>query len=231
MAKAAHLGFEYVEPMVHHGRELLSAAGYFHSVSLLDDPFRVADAAAEHGLRLSALSAHGPLARPDVSLDYLRQAVRFAGEAGAPFVVSDDGPSRPEWATRDELDVLMKYTLREATAVAERRDVGVLLETHAEFTATPDALERTLALAPSEALAINFDTGNSFLSGNDPHEWLDRVLDCVMHVHAKDISRKDAEQYRGKVRGMLGCACGDGVIDWERIVEICRSAPRDLVLS
>ena len=30
--KAAELGYEYVEPMVHWGRELLSEAGYFHSV-------------------------------------------------------------------------------------------------------------------------------------------------------------------------------------------------------
>jgi len=35
--KAAELGYEYVEPMVHWGRELLSEAGYFHSVSMLED--------------------------------------------------------------------------------------------------------------------------------------------------------------------------------------------------
>jgi hypothetical protein len=34
--KAAELGYQYVEPMVHWGRELLSEAGYFHSVSLLE---------------------------------------------------------------------------------------------------------------------------------------------------------------------------------------------------
>jgi hypothetical protein len=39
--KAAELGYEYVEPMVHWGRELLSEAGYFHSVSMLDDPLRI----------------------------------------------------------------------------------------------------------------------------------------------------------------------------------------------
>jgi hypothetical protein len=39
--KAAELGYEYVEPMVHWGRELLSEAGYFHSVSMLDDPYRI----------------------------------------------------------------------------------------------------------------------------------------------------------------------------------------------
>jgi hypothetical protein len=28
--RAAQMGFHYVEPMVHNGRELLSEAGYFH---------------------------------------------------------------------------------------------------------------------------------------------------------------------------------------------------------
>jgi sugar phosphate isomerase/epimerase len=88
-----------------------------------------------------------------------------------------------------------------------------------------------MALVDSPALAINFDTGNTFLSGNDPHEWLAQIIDHVVHVHAKDISHQDAELYRGKVKGMLGCACGDGVMDWPRIIETCRNAPRDIVLS
>jgi hypothetical protein len=37
VAKAAEIGYEYIEPMVHLARELLSEAGYFHSVSLFDD--------------------------------------------------------------------------------------------------------------------------------------------------------------------------------------------------
>ena len=93
------------------------------------------------------------------------------------------------------------------------------------------AHDRVCALVDSPALGTNIDTGNSFLSGNDPHEWLEAAIDDVVHVHAKDISAADAERYRGKVRGMLGCACGDGVIDWARVVETCRRAPRDLVLS
>ena len=93
------------------------------------------------------------------------------------------------------------------------------------------ALARTFGLINSPALAINFDTGNAFLSGNDPHEWLADIIDDVVHVHAKDISQETADLYRGKVKGMLGCACGAGVIDWERIVETCRSAAQDIVLS
>ena len=230
-ATAARIGFAYIEPMVHWGRELLSAAGYFHSVSMLDDPLRIRSVVEAHGLRISAISAHSPLCRPDVSTDYLRQAARFAAECGSPIIITDDGPARPDWADDAELHVLMRYVLEEAVAAAAARGVTVALETHAEFTATPAAFARTAGLVASPALGMNLDTGNSFLSGNDPHAWLEAAIDEVVHVHAKDISAADAERCRGKVRGMLGCACGDGVIDWARIVETCRRAPRDLVLS
>jgi sugar phosphate isomerase/epimerase len=232
MAEAASLGFEYVEPMVHWGRELLSAAGYFHSVSMLDDPFRVRRAAEQHGLKISALSAHSPLCRPDVSTDYLKQAVRFAAECGAPVIVTDDGPARPDW-TDDVADhVLMRYVLNEVVSAAEARGVTVGIETHAEYTSTPANLRRVMELmSPGPALGVNFDTGNTYLSGNDPHDWLEQIIADVVHVHAKDISAEDSALYRGKVWGMLGCACGDGVLDWERIVAVCRAGPRDLVLS
>jgi sugar phosphate isomerase/epimerase len=131
----------------------------------------------------------------------------------------------------DEHHTLMRYVLQEAVAAAESRGITVALETHADYTCTPAALERTFGLVKSAAVGINFDTGNAYLSGNDPHEWLERIIDRVVHVHAKDISHADGERYRGKVHGMLGCACGDGVVDWQRIVETCRRAPRDLVLS
>src|SRR4051794_4605799 len=160
MAKAADLGFEYVEPMVHWGRELLSAAGYFHSVSMLEDPYRVRSAAAENGLKISALSAHSPLCRPDISTDYLKQAVRFAKECGAPMIVTDDGPDKPAWADVDQNHTLMRYVLEEALTAAQRRDITVALETHADYTSTPEALERTFGLVDSPALGINFDTGN-----------------------------------------------------------------------
>ena len=48
---------------------------------------------------------------------------------------------------------------------------------------------------------------------------LDAIASKVVHVHAKDISTKQAEEERGKVTGTaVGCACGEGVIDWHRVV-------------
>ena len=41
-----------------------------------------------------------------------------------------------------------------------------------------------------------------------------------------------AERERGVVTGTpVGCACGDGVVDWERVLSILRTLDRDLVLS
>ncbi len=112
--KAAELGYEYVEPMVLWGREMLSEAGYFHSVSMLDDPFRIKRACEKAGVKLSGLSSHSTLCKPEISVEYLKQGIRFAAECGAPVVNSDEGP-KPKWTTEEEDFTLMRYTLREAS--------------------------------------------------------------------------------------------------------------------
>ena len=96
--RAAQLGFRWVEPMVHNGRELLSEAGYFHSFSMDDDPLEMKDILDRHGVKASGLSAHCPLMRPEISVPYLQKAIRFAATLGAPVVNTDEG-IRPEWVT------------------------------------------------------------------------------------------------------------------------------------
>lgn len=230
--KAADLGYDYVEPMVHWGRELLSEAGYFHSVSMLDDPLRIKRACAKAGIKLSGLSAHTPLTKPEIGVEYLKQAIRFAAECGAPVVNTDEGPKQP-WTTEEEDFTLMRYTLMEAAKVAEPRGIFIGLECHQQYSKFPEGLDRIARLVKSPAIGINFDTGNSYLAGQDPYQWLNHVAGRLVHLHAKDISVTHAEAERGKVTGTpVGCACGDGVIDWSRVIKICRQkAKRDLVFS
>ena len=231
VAKAAKLGYEYVEPMVHWGRELLSEAGYFHSVSMLDDPLRIKRACAGTGIKLSGLSAHTPLCKPEISVEYLKQAIRFAAECGAPVVNTDEGP-KPQWTTPEEDHLLMRYTLMEAAKVAEPRGILIGLEPHQQYSQHPEGLDRICGLVKSPAVGINFDTGNSYLCGHDPYQWLERVLDRLVHLHAKDISVQQSSSDRGNVTGTpVGCACGDGVIEWQRVMRICQKAKRDIVLS
>jgi sugar phosphate isomerase/epimerase len=229
--KAAEFGYEYVEPMVHWGRELLSEAGYFHSVSMLDDPMRIRRACENAGIKLSGLSAHTPLCKPEISTEYLKQAIRFAAECGAPVVNTDEG-LKQAWSTVEEDHVLMRYVLMEAAKVAEPRNILIGLEPHQQYSKDPDGLERMRQLVDSPVIGINFDTGNSYLCGHDPEQWLRDVNEHLVHLHAKEIPGAQAEAERGKVTGTaVGCACGEGVIDWKGVIGVLKECPRDIVMS
>ncbi len=228
---AKELGYEYIEPMVHWGRELLSEARYFHSVSMLDDPFRIRDAVEAAGLKLSALSSHSQLSKPEIAVEYLKQAARFAKECGAPIINTHEG-HKQTWTTEEEDFVLIKYSIMEASKVASRRGIKIGLETHQTYSLVPDKYERILNLVDSPYIGANFDTGNAYLGGLDPVEQVERFKNRIIHMHAKDISVEQSNAERGKVMGTaVGCACGDGVIDWEKIVAIIRPLPQDIVLS
>jgi len=230
--KAAEMGFEYIEPMVHFGRELMSEAGYFHTVSMFDDPFRIKEACDKAGLKISGLQSHGPLGRPEVHGEYIKLAVRVAAEIGVPVINTDEG-KKAKWTTEEEDFVLIKYTLQEAAFVAERRGVKIGLEPHAQYSKTPEGLDRIYNLVDSDAIGINLDTGNAYLAGQDVYAWLERVAERLVHLHAKDISVEHSDAERGKVTGTpVGCACGDGVLDWARIIGIVQDkTPRDIVFS
>lgn len=231
VTKAAEIGYEYCEPMVHLGRELLSEAGYFHSVSMYDDPLRIKTACAKAGIKLSGLSAHTPLTKPEIGVEYLKQAIRFAAECGAPVVNTDEGPKQP-WTTQEEDFTLMKYTLKEASLLAEKRGILIGIEPHQQYSKSPEGLDRIVKLVKSPAIGVNFDTGNSYLAGEDPIRWLEKVRDRLVHLHAKDISVQQSKDERGKVTGTpVGCACGEGVIDWKAVVKVCKKAKRDIVFS
>ena len=231
VAKAAEMGYEYVEPWVHLGRELISEAGYFATISMWEDPYRIKKVCDNAGVKLSGLSSHTPLCKPDISGNYLKQAIRFAAECGAPVVNTDEGP-KPGWTTEDEDFVLMRYVLAEAAAFAENRGILIGLEPHQQYSQTPEGLDRIYNLVDSPAIGINFDTGNSYLCGHDPLVWLERVKDRLVHLHAKDISIQQSKDERGKVTGTpAGCACGDGVNDWQKVIEICKTCDRDIVFS
>jgi sugar phosphate isomerase/epimerase len=230
--KAAEIGYEYIEPMVHLGRELLSEARYFHSVSMYDDPRWVKDLCDRHKIKLSGLSAHTPLCKPEISVEYLKQAIRWASDAGAPVVNTDEGP-KPEWTTKEMDYTLMTYTLKEASLVAERDGIKIGLEPHQQYSKSLKGLDSIYELVKSPAIAINYDTGNSFLAGtDDTYQWLEHVTDRLVHLHAKDISMQQSGEERGKVTGTpVGCACGDGVVDWKRVIEIAKKSPNDIVFS
>jgi sugar phosphate isomerase/epimerase len=169
--------------------------------------------------------------RPEISVPYLEKAIRLAAAIGAPVVNTDEG-IRPAWLEDEECFQVMRYTLKKILQVAERYGVMVAIEPHQSITKRTKGLLRVATLVQSPMLKINYDTGNAFLGGEDPYAGLHASLPLLAHLHAKDISITQAEEEKGKVTGTpVGCACGEGVIDWTRVVDILRKASWSGVLS
>ena len=231
LRRAAELGYRIVEPMVHNGRELLSEAGYFHSFSMDNDPLEMKELLDQFGLQASGLSAHTPLMRPEISVPYLEKAIRLAAAIGARAVNTDEG-IRPPWLDDEECFQVMRYTLKKVLQVADRYGIYIGIEPHQSISRSTAGLLRIVNLTESRWLRVNYDTGNAFLGGEDPYEGLQAVIPLLVHVHAKDISLRQAKDDQGKVTGTpVGCACGDGVIDWARVISILRGANWKGVLS
>ena len=117
--------------------------------------------------------------------------------------------------------------------VAERHGIIIGLEQHQQYSKTPEGLQSIFELVKSPAIGINFDTGNAYLGGGgDIYKWLESVMDNLVHLHAKDISIQQSKDERGKVTGTpVGCACGEGVVDWKRVIDIAKTSDRNIVFS
>lgn len=229
---AADLGYTYVEPMVHTGYELLSEVGYFHSFSMEEDPLLMKQICDGAGVRVASLSAHSPLMKPEGAVSRLTRAAVLADYVGAEVLNSDE-MLKPDWMDDQEAHDVMRYTLKRVNQVLARHKKYLGIEPHGVYTKTSEGLLKIVELVPSPWIGVNWDTGNAYLAGiEDPYEGLQRVVDRVVHVHAKDISYEQSASDRGNVTGTpVGCAVGEGVVDWDRVIALLEPLDRELTLS
>lgn len=229
---AAELGYKYIEPMVHTGWELLSEVEYFHSFSMEEDTLLMKEICDKYGMKVSSISGHSPLMKPEAAVPRLTRAIIFADAVDAKFVNTDE-MVKPDWMNDDFAHQVMKYTLSKAALVSKRHQIYICIEPHGVFTKTAKGLMRIVNLVDSPWIGVNWDTGNAYLAGvEDPYQGLDAVKDSVMHIHAKDISMEQSHEDRGFVTGTpVGCACGEGVVNWDKIFEILEPVEKEIFLS
>jgi sugar phosphate isomerase/epimerase len=230
--EAARLGYRYVEPCLSTGYDLLAEGGFYHMISMEEDPREIKELCDSLGMRIEGVSGHATFTKPEVAVHYLRRAILWASDVGATIVNSDDG-IKAAWIDDDMAFTLMKYTLTKTLKTCERYGVFLALEDHQLYTQNVDSFNKIMQLVDSDYIKINYDTGNAYLAGNDPVEFLKALgPERVVHVHAKDISIRQGEQERGKVTGTpVGCACGEGVVDWPTVIAVLHQAGFDGVLS
>ena len=230
--RAGEIGYKWVEPCMLDGRCLLSNAGYCHVTSFDTDPKIIKDWCEEAGVQISGLSSHSDLLNPEFGVQYARRGIRYAKALGIKVVQITEDMHPAKWIDETEAYNLMRINLRAISESCEENGVYIAIEQHGPYTAKIDRMTRILSLVDSPWIKCNYDCGNTYLSGSDPYEMLEAVIDKVVHVHAKDISAKQSQAERGKVTGTaVGCACGDGEIDWKRLVARLKKANYKGVLS
>lgn len=225
---AQKMGFEYFEPEVMTGRCLLNVYGYCNITSMEDDPMEMRQAIEGAGMKVPCLSAHSNLLDTVYGVDYLKKAIRFAYILGSPIVNTAEGP-KPDWMDDDYAFRIMQHNLDELLKMCANYNITLTIEPHGVYTTNAEGLLKIMSLSDSSHLAINFDTGNVEIAGNDSVETLKAVVQHVKHVHLKDVLRAQAGDHETGVTA--GGAIGAGDVDIKACLDVLRAAGYEGCLS
>jgi sugar phosphate isomerase/epimerase len=231
-------GIQYIECGAIDGVSWIHGLGYQPHVALWEDPLALRRKMDKLGIRFSQLDAAFPLSRPEgasLGVEYILRSIRWAHIAGCPSIDTTDDRFKPESMTEREALDHMRRIYAQVVKVAEQYEITINVEPHGYFTTKPEFMEEMLAFVDSPCLRMNMDTGNTFIAGQDPVEFLERFKSRVNHVHVKDVSDSLAAASRGELTGIAvsHCAIGDGVNagNIRKCVESLAAAGYDGVLS
>jgi len=206
---AVKYGIEHLEFAAIHGQYFINAMGYEPGISLQSNPRALKRYLDNMGLKVSQIDGSYPLMGPDGSaygVQYVQQSIRFAAELDCPMVDTVDGAFEIEGYTREEVFRITCDNYRQVLPWAEDYGVVVNVEPHGPYTNDIEFMHRLFKHFDSEWLRCNFDTGNTFIAGHDPLEYLKAMLPYVSHCHIKDVSEGLAAMARGEETGI---ACSE----------------------
>jgi inosose dehydratase len=194
----------------------------FSAVTSLDaNPFDIKRQFEKHGLTITSYCAHSDLLDPTAPWRYgtmeIIKAVRSAAAIGVRHVITTEGEPVTEAGRRldrREAIFLIVEKLTEPLRVAEDHGVKILLEAHGPYSGQIDGVSEILERANSPALGLNLDTGNTWLGGTDPVDYVEAFGSLIEHVHWKDLDHS----WEARRRQIFGCgmstiALGEGAID------------------
>ena len=240
-AAIKEMGFEYADVTDNHdGAALGEEFGFAPTVSLDAHPEKLRALAKGAGIRLSAFCCHANLLDPTSPDTYgtaqIIKALRLAKLLGIKEVITCDGEPHTAFGKTlkpAERLLIMREKLQAPIAWAEELGVKLLLETHGPVTDNLGLLGDLLeALGHEETVGVCLDTGNCWLGGGEPLDYVKAFGTRIGHVHWKDMP-ESMEKQRGKIFGcgMALIALGDGVIGIEGIVKALKKAKIDVATT
>lgn len=222
------LGFDYADLTDNHdGATLGTEYGFSASFSLDSHPATILDMTREFGLTLTSVCAHANLLDPTAPDRYgaheIIKAIRLAHLLGVKQVITTEGDPKTDFGrglTDAERIFCIREKLHEPVRWAAHLGIELLLEPHGIVTDSVDGMRRLLdALGHEEVVGVNLDTGNSWLGGGDPLEFIKAFGPRIRHVHWKDMPESWIPR-RGREFGcgMGVIALGDGIVGIRAIV-------------
>ncbi|MGL6258252.1 sugar phosphate isomerase/epimerase family protein [Vibrio sp. WXL103] len=222
------LGVDYADITDNHNGGALGVEfGFNPSVSLDSHPASLRAMAERAGVTLTSVCAHANLLDPESPELYstyeVIRAVKLAHFMGIKHVITTEGDAKTEFGknlTDEQALFLIEEKLHTPVRWAKELGVKLLLEPHGFVTDNVDAMEELLhRLGHKDHVGICLDTGNSWLGGSNPVDFVKRFGSRIEHVHWKDLGEEMIPQ-RGKMFGcgMAPIAIGEGVIDVKAVV-------------
>jgi inosose dehydratase len=220
----------------HQGGMLGVEYGFSASVSLDSHPAKIRKMAADAGIELTAFCAHANLLDPPAPDIYgtneIIKAIRLAALLGIQDVITTEGDPKTHYGeqlSRAEQIFTIVEKLRAPVQWAEELGVKLLLEPHGRVTDTIDGMGTVLEkLGHPDTVGICLDTGNSWLGGANPLDYIKTFGKRIGHVHWKDMP-KEMEAKRGTLFGcgMAVIPLGDGVVGIPALVKALKQSGFD----
>ena len=133
----------------------------------------------------------------------------------------------------EEAYAVMRVNLRPILECCADNGIYLGVEPHGPYTAHKQSMLRIMELYDSPWLKVNFDTGNSYLAGEDPVR-----ISGGGETQADPPSRQGHQRHSKRCRARQGggarpwdARAARGVIDWRRIVAILRTVDYQGALS
>jgi inosose dehydratase len=225
----ADMGIRYADLTDNHNGGMLGVEyGFTSSISLDTHPAKIRKMVEQAGITLTSVCAHANLLDPTSPDTYgtfeIVKAIRLAHHLGVKQVITTEGDPKTEFGHRlSPAQRLFSIVEKLQTPLAWAEELGVelLLEPHGRVTDTVAGMTSILdALGHEKTLGVCLDTGNSWVGGGDPMEFVQAFGRRIRHVHWKDMGAEWTAK-RGTVfgTGMSLIPLGDGVVGVREVVK------------
>lgn len=216
-----------------NGEDFFEGLGFSPAVSLNADALALRRELDNCSLSVSQLDCHYALHRWQ-SIPYMIKGVQMAHAIACPAIATTDGAEVPEGMTLDDVYNRTVYHICEALAVARTHGVQINVEPHGPLTTNLEMMIKLMKHFDDPLVGVNFDTGNTFIAGNDPVAMIKELYPWLHHIHVKDVAPELSESI-GQETGIAASEVhvGEGINadNIVAIVEFLKSKDWDGVMS